>query len=152
LPNASAVIFRKSIYDKIEHLAVKLKSNGDYLIWLKLLCFGNVAFEAMPLNYFRRHNKSVIAMLVNEKKPHQYQEQFDLKMRLYFNVFIKANSFKLSTECIFSNRYYISLDKGNKGLFLIFNKHFISGIWLIIQASFYPKIQTGFLKKALQIL
>ena len=148
IPNASAVIFRKFIYNRIEMAPEFLHGNGDYLTWLKMLCFGKIAFEASALNYFRRHEKSVIGILhtINDKS--KYQEQFDFQLRKSFHQYLKTKKIAELRECMRTNHYFMALDKGNHGLFLLKKGKYIKGFWLILQATFYPVFQSGFIKRA----
>jgi glycosyltransferase involved in cell wall biosynthesis len=152
IPNASAVLFRKSVFDKIGGAPVHFKNNGDWLTWLKMLCFGKVAFVSKPLNYFRKHDKSVIAQIHQIKDSQSYKEKYDTTLRKEFFSFIVNNSIDLPTEVLNTNAYYISLDLGNKGLFNLNQGNFLSGWRDVIAASFYPKFQSGFIKKGLGIL
>jgi glycosyltransferase involved in cell wall biosynthesis len=152
IPNASAVLFRKSIFQQLGGAPEHLKTNGDWLTWLKMLCFGNVAFVAAPLNNFRKHNKSVIAQIHQIKDSQSYKESYDITMRKEFISFIKNNSIVLPTTVFNTNAYYISMDLGNKGLFSIKQGDFLSGWRDVIAASFYPKFQSGFIKKGLGLL
>lgn len=152
IPNASAVLFRKSVFDKIGGAPVHLKNNGDWLTWLKMLCFGKVAFLSEPLNYFRKHDKSVIAQIHQMKNSQSYKESYDITMRKEFISFIKKNSIDLPSSVFNTNAYYISLDLGNNGLFNIRQGNFLSGWRDVISASVYPKFQSGFIKKGLGLI
>lgn len=59
IPNASAVVFRRSVFQAVggaeEHLAL----SGDWLTWVKICLVSDLAFVAEPLNRFRRHARSV---------------------------------------------------------------------------------------------
>jgi hypothetical protein len=55
IPNASAVIFKKSAYLRAKRSYIDMKLCGDWFLWVELLLQGNVAFHAEPLNYFRTH-------------------------------------------------------------------------------------------------
>ncbi len=152
IPNASAVLFRKSVFQKVGGAPAHLKTNGDWLTWLKVLCFGKVAFLSEPLNYFRKHDKSVIAKIHQIKDSQSYKESYDITMRKEFTSFIKLYSIVLPSEVLSKNAYYISLDRGNKGLFNIKQGNFLSGWRDVIAASFFPKFQSGFIKKGLDFL
>jgi glycosyltransferase involved in cell wall biosynthesis len=152
IPNASAVLFRKSVFVKIGGAPVHLKNNGDWLTWLKMLCFGKVAFLSEPLNYFRKHDKSVIAQIHQMNDSQSYKESYDITMRKEFISFIKNNSIDLPSSVLNTNAYYISLDLGNKGLFNIRHGNFLSGWKDVIIASFHPKFQSGFIKKGLGLI
>lgn len=57
--NASAVVFKKNIFFKIDfEELVGYKYVGDWLAWSQMLGSGKVCYIARPLNYFRIHNKS----------------------------------------------------------------------------------------------
>ena len=152
IPNASAVLFRKSVFDKIGGASIHLKNNGDWLTWLKMLCFGRIAFLSKPLNYFRKHDKSVIAQIHQIKDNQSYKESYDITMRKEFISFVEHNSINVPTKVLNKNSYYISLDRGNKGLFNIKQGKFLSGWRDVFAASFYPKFQSGFIKKGLGFL
>ena len=152
IPNASAVLFRKSIFQKVGGASTHLKTNGDWLTWLKMLCFGEIAYLSEPMNYFRKHDKSVIAQIHQINNNKSYKESYDITMRKEFNSFIEHNSIVLPLEVLNTNAYYISLDRGNKGLFNIKQGNFLLGWRDVIAASFYPKFQSGFIKKGLGFL
>ncbi len=65
IPNASAVLFRKEIYLAAAGEENTFRLAGDWLLWIKMLQLSDVAFVAMPLNYFRSHPKNV--RLLSEK-------------------------------------------------------------------------------------
>jgi glycosyltransferase involved in cell wall biosynthesis len=64
LPNASAVLFRKSSAQKIGMADESFKLNGDWLFWVMLMEKSSLAFVAKPLNYFRKHNSTVRSTLL----------------------------------------------------------------------------------------
>ena len=55
IPNASAVLFRKKIYEEAGYADEWIRYCGDWLLWVKMLMISDVAFVAWPLNYHRRH-------------------------------------------------------------------------------------------------
>jgi len=61
IPNASAVVFRRALYDKVEGVNENLTLCSDWNFWASALCVSDVAFIAEPLNYFRSHKTSVRA-------------------------------------------------------------------------------------------
>lgn len=151
IPNASAVVFRKHIYEQAGSAPEELKNNGDWLTWLKMLCYGDIGFVAEPLNYFRYHDKSVIASLVQQDTAGIYREQFDYRMRKAFAHFSKTKHIALSSAVQTANAKYMSWDVGNKGLFYLQQGAYAKGWKHILQASVYPTFQTGFVKRALGI-
>ena len=152
IPNASAVLFRKSIFDKIGGAPIHLKTNGDWLTWLKMLCFGKVAYVSAPLNYFRKHNKSVIAKTHQLMEGDLYKERYDLTMRNEFLSFLNNRNIDIPINVLQKNAHYMSMDLGNKGLFSIKKGNYLNGWKDVLSASFYPKFQSGFIKKALGLI
>lgn len=147
IPNASAVLLRKSVFQKVGGAPEHLITSGDWLTWLKMLCFGKVAFVAAPLNYFRRHNLSVIAKADTFSDDAIYKEQYQMTMRIEFKSFIQYQGISVSKQVITLNDLYISNDIGNKGLFIFSKGQLLKGIVLILKSSFSPYLRTGFLKK-----
>ena len=60
VPNASAVVFRKRLYEEIGGADETKRLCGDWVTWIKLLLVGDVAYVAETLNHYRvPHEKSV---------------------------------------------------------------------------------------------
>jgi glycosyltransferase involved in cell wall biosynthesis len=59
IPNASAVVFRRSVFEAVGGADEALSLSGDWLTWVKLCLASDLAFVAEPLNRFRRHRRSV---------------------------------------------------------------------------------------------
>jgi len=59
IPNASAVIFRKDIYESVGRADEGLRVCGDYKVWAAMALEGKIAYVAEPLNYFRSHRQNV---------------------------------------------------------------------------------------------
>ncbi len=62
VPNASAVVFRRSVYESVGGADETLRLCGDWKLWMALALEGKVAYLGEPLNYFRWHDKSVRSM------------------------------------------------------------------------------------------
>lgn len=152
IPNASAVLFRKSVFDKIGGAPIQLKTNGDWLTWLKMLCYGKVAYISEPLNYFRKHDKSVIAKTHQFADSDVYKEKYDFTMRYEFLTFLKNTDMVFPNKVLQKNAHYMSMDLGNKGLFSINKGEYLNGWKDVLRASFYPKLQSGFIKKGLGLI
>jgi glycosyltransferase involved in cell wall biosynthesis len=56
IPNASAVVFRRSIYEEVGGAPENFRLCGDWLFWSKFLMQSGIVFIAEPLNYFRVAN------------------------------------------------------------------------------------------------
>ena len=59
IPNASAVLIRRSVYESIGGAEESLTLMGDWMTWIKMLLKSDVAFCSRPLNSFRTHKSSV---------------------------------------------------------------------------------------------
>jgi glycosyltransferase involved in cell wall biosynthesis len=59
VPNASATLIRRNVYEQVGKAEESLKLCGDWLTWIKILMQSDIAFVATPLNYFRTHAHSV---------------------------------------------------------------------------------------------
>ena len=59
IPNASAVLIRRSVYEAIGGAEESLLLTGDWMTWIKMLLRSDIAFCARPLNSFRTHKSSV---------------------------------------------------------------------------------------------
>jgi glycosyltransferase involved in cell wall biosynthesis len=59
IPNASAVLIRRSVYESIGGAEESLLLTGDWMTWIKMLLKSDIAFCARPLNSFRTHKSSV---------------------------------------------------------------------------------------------
>ena len=68
VPNASAVLFHKSAFMDVGGADEDIKYCADWMLWLKLLMVGNIAYTSQKLNYFRYHDTSVIASAVAGKE------------------------------------------------------------------------------------
>ncbi|HEV2223906.1 MAG TPA: glycosyltransferase [Candidatus Acidoferrales bacterium] len=59
VPNASSVVFRKALYERVGGADESLRMRGDWKLWASMALTGKVAYLAEPLNYFRFHDTSV---------------------------------------------------------------------------------------------
>jgi len=58
VPNASAVLFRKAMFEEVDK-KIPLRLCGDRLFWSRLLTMGGISYCAKPFNSFRKHSGSV---------------------------------------------------------------------------------------------
>jgi len=59
IPNASAVLMRRAVFEKVGGADETFRVAGDWMLWAKMLLVSDLAFVAEPLNHFRLHQKSV---------------------------------------------------------------------------------------------
>jgi glycosyltransferase involved in cell wall biosynthesis len=60
IPNASSVVFRKDIYERVGGADESLIYCGDWKLWASMaLTGGTIAYVGQPLNYYRWHESGV---------------------------------------------------------------------------------------------
>ena len=59
IPNASAVVFRKSCLDIANSQILAFRLSGDWLFWIMLLEKGEIHYSINTINYFRLHSNTV---------------------------------------------------------------------------------------------
>jgi glycosyltransferase involved in cell wall biosynthesis len=59
IPNASAVLTRRGVFESIGYASEDFRLTGDWMTWMRILMTTNVAYISQPLSYFRCHPKSV---------------------------------------------------------------------------------------------
>lgn len=57
--NASGVVFRKSVYERVGGADESLRLCGDWKLWAAMALEGAVAYLSEPLNYFRSHSANI---------------------------------------------------------------------------------------------
>lgn len=55
IPNASAVVFRRELYQKVGGAPEEFTLCGDWMTWVRMLQHTRVAYVSDHLNYFRQH-------------------------------------------------------------------------------------------------
>jgi glycosyltransferase involved in cell wall biosynthesis len=149
IPNASGAVFKKDVYLEVLGADERLKSNSDWLTWLKLLVKHDVAFLAQPLNNFRHHSESVIARFASGTGKN-YKERYDLTLRKAFEAFCAASGQKVRPKILQQNKKYQSFDYGNKGLYEFNQGQYMSGLANIVRASISARPTLGYLKRLIK--
>jgi len=98
IPNASAVVFRKSIYLKAGRAPEDMVYMGDWLTWIRMLTISDIAFISEPLNYFRFHGRSV--RHTNHFQPRFYTERFQVLAYLSTTFDIRKPDLQLVRDLI----------------------------------------------------
>jgi glycosyltransferase involved in cell wall biosynthesis len=57
--NASSVLFRKEVYERVGGADETLRSCGDWKLWAGMALQGRIAHIKEPLNYYRVHSRNV---------------------------------------------------------------------------------------------
>lgn len=143
VPNASAVLFRKDVYYEIGGVDVSLHPNADWLLWFKMALYYNIFFCKEPLNFFRRHAKSVIA---SAKQATNYVQMYDFSLRIRFKAIMKDNTELFNIDTIKFNNTFIAYDLGNYSLWLVEHGKFFNALWPLFRSTLMLK-SLGFVRK-----
>ncbi|MGD1318965.1 glycosyltransferase family 2 protein [Chryseobacterium sp. 2R14A] len=99
IPNASAVLFKKNMAYLVNLVDEDIKYNSDWLFWMKLILNSKIYFCPLPLNYFRYHEKSVIAS-AKKQNSIPFRKKFDILMMLRFLSYLKNTNHDNLTEIV----------------------------------------------------
>ena len=146
IPNASAVMFRKDIFDLVGGANPMFKANGDWLVWLKMLCHGKIAYISHPLNGYRRHKDSVTFKNVSISSS-IYFEKYSMSLRIEYSKYLYALNNKCLIPIIKSNNKYISFDQGQFSLHMLNQKKYFSSLYHLFMATICGGFKTYYLKK-----
>lgn len=80
IPNASAVVFKRDLFEPLNEEVMSMRLCGDKMVWTTLLLKTDIYFIAEPLNYFRQHNHNVRSSI---KSLQNLYENF-----VWFNYFL----------------------------------------------------------------
>lgn len=89
IPNASGVLFLKSLYLEVGGTDKQMRLCGDWFLWIKLLLKSNLYFIAQPLNYFRYTPTSLGLRLTKRDTFHE---------RLKILRLLHENGFKMEVK------------------------------------------------------
>ncbi|HVB88286.1 MAG TPA: glycosyltransferase [Candidatus Dormibacteraeota bacterium] len=59
VPNASAVAFRKAVYERVGGADESLVLCGDWKLWAAMALTGRIAYVSQPLNYYQWHSATL---------------------------------------------------------------------------------------------
>jgi len=103
IPNASGVLFSRKKYIEVKGTSSKIGFCGDWLLWMKLLTVGKIAFSCKKLNYFRSHSNSVVAKAFNNKYKVYKARKYNYKLRIYWKKYLKHIRIKDYKPLLISN-------------------------------------------------
>jgi glycosyltransferase involved in cell wall biosynthesis len=93
IPNASAVVFRKDIFDKLTTEFTGYRYVGDWLVWVEMLKRSGLAFCEQTLNYFRYHGDVSRVHKSSESAMKYLREYYSILQRV--RPYIRNDSRKL---------------------------------------------------------
>jgi len=97
IPNASAVLIRKSIYDQVGGADEKLRLCGDWMLWAKMLLISDIAFVGKPLNYFRTHSNTVRSN--SERNALNIEESCQVRTYMLSNTKLNFTQARINKIC-----------------------------------------------------
>jgi len=122
IPNASAVLFKKSVFHFVGKADEEVRNCSDWLLWLKMATQGEIAYCAECLNNFRYSDSSVIASAVKDKKI-SFFKKYDIEMRSRFDSFLKKQSVQFR-EVEKLNRLKLGLEIAQECRWLLGRKNY----------------------------
>ena len=57
--NASAVVFRKEVYERLGMADERMRVSADYKVWAQMAMEGKIAYVGEPLSFYRTHTENV---------------------------------------------------------------------------------------------
>lgn len=151
IPNASAVLFRKDLYQQIGGADEKVFTCSDWLTWLKILSISNIVYIPAMLNYFRYHEKSVIATVLNNSE-NIYIRRFLRIARENFHEHFKSNKMIMNDykDIYYKNWNFLIQEYEQEGLFEIHRKNLLTGWLQIVRAAFSNGVKVRIILRAIK--
>lgn len=108
IPNASAVIFKRDNFNSVGKADIDVPYCADWLLWMKILTTGKITFHAEPLNYFRKHENSVISKITNSSELFVFK--YNIILLAKFIEFLKKKNLEKKKELIQIFKKQLSID------------------------------------------
>lgn len=152
IPNGSAVVFKKNSYIEVGCTSEPLPVMGDWLVWIKILSTGNIAFVHESLNSFRNHiNGTIRKSEVITKTENRYDEIYGYSMRIQLQKELKDKVIFLNSKIKKLNDSFIKSELVSMGYFYLKNKSLLGGWKCILKSFAYKKINLSVFKHALKL-
>jgi glycosyltransferase involved in cell wall biosynthesis len=110
IPNASAVVFRKSAYNSTHGINTSMKLNGDWLLWISILQRNDLIFIAKELNFFRQHTNKATG--THTRNYNGLKEMIDIFIYLQSSLELNEKQKKVMTDTCM-RRWIYQLATGN---------------------------------------
>ena len=151
VPNASGVLFRKSVFDQVGAPETSWRLNGDWLFYSRLLQHGELQFFATARNYFRFHERTqrsraiasytafdeILAMYAIYEREGWTDQQTLRSARAQVAMWWAGN--------VFSMKWSWDVLRNNARLFRVFRRH-RSGLLIYLVRSTLIKSTGGVVK------
>lgn len=112
MPNASAVIFKKSTCLKIK-TPINMFFCGDWYTWIALLKLGNVAYSKKSLNFYRKHKESTTKIKdikLEHKRFYEYSSIIENNSSFFERILNRNKYLWIIEEWIHKSRYFCFKD------------------------------------------
>jgi glycosyltransferase involved in cell wall biosynthesis len=111
IPNASAVLIRRSVYESIGGAEEGMFLAGDWMTWIRMLLQSDIAFSAQTLNFFRTHSSSVRSKSVLNGT--EYYERMILLQTLKNSIPVPDQTIATLGKQLIGNWANLTLHRGN---------------------------------------
>lgn len=147
IPNASAVLFRRSIFIDTGGADYTIGFSGDWFVWLKITAMGKIAFSSQKCNYYRRHSKSIVTAAIANKEINKdlFLKKYDLKMRVIYQKYIEQ--LKYPKSFLDLNKSYITDDYMVEARYLWIHKQHKEALKHWFMSFLYSKNKYGIMKR-----
>lgn len=112
VPNASATVFRRKVYEDAGYADEDMQFCGDWMMWAKMSLISNIAYVAQPLNYYRKHALTVSARCSYTLL--SLEEWYRIVIRINQGMHLSKDSY--GRVCLWLLTTWISYLKTLKGL------------------------------------
>lgn len=112
IPNASAVVFRKSYFIEAGGAPPHMRMCGDWFLWCKMLAICDIAYSSASMNFFRIHAQTTRIIDNAEKQIQRTKEE--LILNHLFHQYLQNHSLEKERERLI--HYWIHLHHLHKPL------------------------------------
>ena len=93
IPNASGVVFKHEVAEKIANEYLEMKYFGDWYFWIQVLRHGSISFVSYPLNCFRKHLQTTRS----EKHSSAVKKRLQEELKILYDIFCNLEGFDSRT-------------------------------------------------------
>jgi glycosyltransferase involved in cell wall biosynthesis len=116
IPNASAVVFRRALYERAGYADERMKRAGDWWVWVNILLGSDVAYDSRPLNRFRKPH-----VQCTRRPPRDHhvslEEMFQVVARITSRLgFPPSGEERVRRNCLFCYRWVADVFGGAERL------------------------------------
>ncbi len=114
IPNASACLFRKSVFEEIGGPSVGFRLCGDWLTYIKILEVSDIAFCGETLNHYRFHDKT--ARVKNQKALVETYETYAVIAALFSSLNLSEQEKERVLFQVFQRYAFLVADSGIRNI------------------------------------